>query len=80
MNDRLNRTVSKTLYYRLRNYNLFIPDENDYNEEQENPIMVEITDIHNKQLRFYRDENVIKELKNRAVYFSRYKYEDDKRR
>ena len=38
-------------------------------EEQENPIMVEITDIHNKQLRFYRDENVIKELKNRAVYF-----------
>lgn len=38
-------------------------------EEVENPISVIITEIHNKQLKFYRDEECIKELKKRAKYF-----------
>lgn len=40
-------------------------------EEVENPILVEITDIHNKQLKFYRDDECIEELKNRARYFAK---------
>jgi hypothetical protein len=39
-------------------------------EEVENPILVEITDIHNKQLKFYRDNECIDELKKRARYFA----------
>lgn len=40
------------------------------NEEVENPIMVIITDIHNKQLKIYKDEECINELKRRAKYFA----------
>lgn len=40
-------------------------------EEIENPICVEITDIHNKQLKFYKDNDCIEELKSRAKYFAK---------
>ena len=40
------------------------------NDEVENPILVEITDIHNKQLKFNRDNECIDELKKRARYFA----------
>lgn len=36
------RTVSKSLYHRLRDYNVFIPDENNYDEEQEGDLTVAI--------------------------------------
>lgn len=39
-------------------------------EEVENPICVEITDLHNKQLKFHRDEECIEELKKRAKYMA----------
>ncbi len=39
-------------------------------EEVENPICVEITDLHNKQLKFCRDEECIEELKKRAKYMA----------
>lgn len=38
-------------------------------EEVENPLNVIITDIHNKQLKIYRDNEIIEELKERAKYF-----------
>lgn len=38
-------------------------------DEVENPINVVITDLHNKQIKQYRDEEIIKELKNRSKYF-----------
>lgn len=37
-------------------------------EEQEDPINVEITDLHNKQIRIVRDEELIAELEKRAKY------------
>ncbi len=37
-------------------------------EEQENPINVVITDIHNKQIEILRDDPLIKELESRAKY------------
>ncbi len=37
-------------------------------EEQEDPLNVVITDIHNKQVTIYRDETLIKELETRAKY------------
>lgn len=37
-------------------------------EEQEDPINVEITDLHNKQIEIYRNEELIHELQKRAKY------------
>ena len=37
-------------------------------EEQENPIEVVITEIHNKQVIIYRDDELIEELEKRAKY------------
>ena len=37
-------------------------------EEQEDPINVVITDLHNKQITIYRDEKLISELNKRAIY------------
>lgn len=37
-------------------------------EEQEDPINVEITDLHNKQITIIRNEEIIKELEKRAKY------------
>lgn len=38
-------------------------------EEQEDPINVVITDIHNKKIEILRNNNLINELERRAVYF-----------
>lgn len=38
-------------------------------EEQEDPINVIITDLHNKQIEIIRDEELIHELETRAKYF-----------
>ena len=37
-------------------------------EEQENPLNVVITDIHNKQIKIFRDDELIDELEKRAKY------------
>lgn len=39
------------------------------NEEQEDPLNVVITDIHNKQVAIHRDDDLINELEKRAIYF-----------
>lgn len=38
-------------------------------EEQEDPINVIITDIHNKQIEILKNDNLINELEKRAAYF-----------
>lgn len=38
-------------------------------EEVENPLNVVITDLHNKQLTILKNEELVKELHNRSVYF-----------
>lgn len=38
-------------------------------EEQEDPINVVITDLHNKQIEIIRNDYLIKELEKRAIYF-----------
>lgn len=40
-------------------------------EEQEDPINVEITSLHNKQIEVARDNDLIQELEKRAIYFIR---------
>lgn len=67
--------IPKSYYYQLQTQIYVMDaDEGVFNintltdEEQENPIMVTITDLHNKQIQIKRDDDAIDEIKKRVKY------------
>ena len=73
--DGIKINIPKSYYYQLQTQ-IYVLDSNEgvlnintlTDEEQEDPINVTITDLHNKQIHVKRDNKVIEEIVRRAKY------------